>query len=276
MKVHWLVQAAAATIVVTVLQAAFSFLVPASGAGTPGLGGVLASNALTALVLAWLNSRLAGTRVTRALTLWLIWGGIQACALVEAVLFDIRIPKGDLPWLYAHALAVSAGVAAFLGLAFRPAEARHAAPRPAWPSWWRVALCDAAYIALYLAAGMLVYPFIREFYEASPMPSMAAVVATQVGRGLVLSGIVLLIVRRLVATRRAAAAAAAAALGILGGVAPLLIANPYLPDAIRYAHLPEVGVSNVLFGLLAGWLLSPPATGAAGAERALAPAAPIG
>jgi hypothetical protein len=59
-------------------------------------------------------------------------------------------------------------------------------------------------------------------------------------------------------------------------VAPLLIANPYLPDAIRYAHLPEVGVSNVLFGLLAGWLLSPPATGAAGAERALAPAAPIG
>jgi hypothetical protein len=52
--------------------------------------------------------------------------------------------------------------------------------------------------------------------------------------------------------------AAALTMSVLGGVAPLLIPNPYLPDAVRHAHLPEVGVSLFLFGFVAAWLLAGP------------------
>ena len=42
---------------------------------------------------------------------------------------------------------------------------------------------------------------------------------------------------------------------LLGGVAPLLMPNPYLPDAVRWAHFVETSVSNLVFGALAGWIL---------------------
>jgi hypothetical protein len=41
------------------------------------------------------------------------------------------------------------------------------------------------------------------------------------------------------------------------GLAPLLVPNPLMPDAIRYAHMVEVVCSNLVFGGIAGWLLSP-------------------
>jgi hypothetical protein len=238
---------------------------------------VLAANALTALVLAGLSGRLAGRGGQRALVLWVVWGGIAACSLLELVLFDIRLPEGHLPRLAAHQLAVAAAAAALLGLVFRGAgaDAGEAGPpaRPL-PSWWRVAVCDLVYIALYFAAGMMVWPFVREFYEASPMPGPAAVLGMQVVRGLIFSAIVLLLVRRVRATPVAAALGTGVVLSVLGGVAPLLIANPYLPDAIRHAHLPEVGVSNFLFGAIAGWLLRPGAGRVLRADAALGTSAP--
>jgi hypothetical protein len=56
---------------------------------------------------------------------------------------------------------------------------------------------------------------------------------------------------------------------LIGGLAPLVIPNPLFPDAIRYAHMVEVVCSNLLFGGIAAWLLSP--------RRAIlpAPAAPF-
>jgi hypothetical protein len=256
MKAGWIVQAALGTVALTVLQAMFSFVAPAFSGPPPGLGGVLASNVLTAAVLAWIHGRLTGRPAARAAALWAIWGGLQACSLVEAVLFDIRIPRGHLPWLFAFSLAVSGAFSAFLAFTFRPAASQRAAPA-GWPAGWRVGSSVAAYVALYFSAGTLVWPYVRAFYEASPMPPFALVFATQLARGLALSAIVLVVVRRLDAPPVTAAVAAGAVLGIVGGVAPLLITNPYLPDPVRYAHLPEVGVSNFLFGLIAGWLLRP-------------------
>jgi hypothetical protein len=38
--------------------------------------------------------------------------------------------------------------------------------------------------------------------------------------------------------------------------AQLLLPNPYMPEAVRMAHLAETASSNFLFGILVGWLLS--------------------
>ncbi|MEP6848405.1 MAG: hypothetical protein ABI999_06085 [Acidobacteriota bacterium] len=37
----------------------------------------------------------------------------------------------------------------------------------------------------------------------------------------------------------------------------LLLPNPYMPEAVRMAHLVETGSSNFIFAFLIAWLLSP-------------------
>jgi len=256
-----LVQAAAATVVLTVLQASLSFLVPASGTGgRSSLPLVLLSNALTASLLVWIARGLRARRWTRAIVLFAVWGGIHATSLVEAALFDIGIPAGDLPWLMAHGLAVSACFALLLALAVRTEPGTMPQPEAGAPPspWWRLAACSLLYVPLYFAAGTLAYPYLREFYEARPMPAVTTVIAIQPFRGLAFAAIVLLLVRQLRGTRLRVSTAAALTMSILGGVAPLLIPNPYLPDAVRHAHLPEVGASLFLFGFLTAWLLAGP------------------
>jgi hypothetical protein len=69
------------------------------------------------------------------------------------------------------------------------------------------------------------------------------------------------LVRSLAASRREAALLTGLVFSVIGGVAPLLVPNPYMPASIRMVHLAEVGVSNLLYGALCGWVL-------AGAARA--------
>jgi len=243
------------------VQMALGFLAPASArAVVGGLGPWLTSNALIASLLVGIAQRLRAGRKMRPLLLWGIWGGIQANSLLDTVLFDIGIPRGDMAWLTVDVLAVSAVFCAFVGLAFRanpPAEASpEAPPAGGMPPWWRVGACVLIYEALYFTAGRLAWPYLQDFYTLHPMPSVPAVAAFQVVRGLGFALVVLLLVRRVRAPRPQAALLAGVTLSLLGGVAPLLMPNPYLPDAVRLAHLVEVGVSNLVFGCLAGWLLS--------------------
>jgi hypothetical protein len=93
----------------------------------------------------------------------------------------------------------------------------------------------------------------------------------QVVRGFVLTGIVVVLVRVVRGSRRKLAVLAGATLSIVGGISPLLLPNPYLPDSVRLVHLAEVGVSNFLFGLPAGWLVGSPASSVSPAGDPLEP-----
>jgi hypothetical protein len=44
--------------------------------------------------------------------------------------------------------------------------------------------------------------------------------------------------------------------GVVGGIAPLLPDNPYMPADIRFYHGIETSVSNFLFGLIVGYLFT--------------------
>jgi len=264
------VQVVVATVVLTAAQAVLSFLVPPTDPRPGVLGPVLVSNALVAALLTFVNARLRARGIAGAAVLWAVWGGIQANSLLEAVLFDIGISRADLAWLAAFSLAVSGCFALFLALAFRSHDAPNEPATRGTLSWWRLGVCVLAYIVSYFTAGTAAYPYLRDFYEARPMPAQSTVALLQVFRGLAFCGIVTVIVRQVRARRLGAAVLAGLALSVLGGIAPLIIPNPYLPDHVRYAHLPEVGVSNFLFGLLAGWLLSAPRREPAVAERAAA------
>jgi hypothetical protein len=56
---------------------------------------------------------------------------------------------------------------------------------------------------------------------------------------------------------------------VIGGLAPLVVPNPLMPDAIRYAHMVEVVCSNLVFGGLAGWLFESATCDAPGAVASL-------
>ena len=57
---------------------------------------------------------------------------------------------------------------------------------------------------------------------------------------------------------------------IVDGVAPLLPDNPYIPADIRFYHAIETSLSNLMFGLVVGFLFNRPgallAQGQTGAE----------
>jgi hypothetical protein len=252
------VRMVSAGVVLVILQALLAFLVPPSArVAEAAPAAAIASVAMTAALLAELAVRIRARGAKAAVVLWLVWGGIQANSLAELLLFDVGIPRADVARLALYLLAVSAAFSAFLALAFarKGPEVEGHGGRPAW---WRLLLSAPLYVALYFTAGLLVWPYVRAFYEARPMPGPELIVAVQVVRGLVFGSIVLLLMRELRARRTASALLAGLTLGILGGVAPLLVSNPYLPDAVRMAHLPETGISNFLFGVAAGWILARP------------------
>ncbi len=76
----------------------------------------------------------------------------------------------------------------------------------------------------------------------------------QVGRGLIWALIVLLLVNHLDVRGATLYLGVGVILATLGG-AQLLSPNPYMLDHLRYAHMLEIAVSMMLFGVLASWIL---------------------
>lgn len=223
-----------------------------------GLGPVVLSTVLTALVLITVAVGVAVGGLPRIAILFLVGAGIPANNLVEAVFFSLDIPRSHLGPLFLHTFAVAALFAIILDrLAGPPAmKVAISGPRRSPAAWaTRTAVCDLVYVVLYFAAGVLVWPFVRDFYSSRPLPGTGHVLLMQVFRGLVFTGISLALARFLAWSRGWSALLVGVTLSILGGIAPLMVPNPYMPTAVRLPHLAEVGVSNLLFGLFAGWLL---------------------
>jgi hypothetical protein len=108
-----------------------------------------------------------------------------------------------------------------------------------------------AYELLYWGAGTLVYPYIAQFYASRSLPPVFAVTGVQVVRSLIFVGAVYPLLR---SSLRRAPLVLALVYGIIGGLAPLLPDNPYMPPDIRFYHAIETTTSNFIFGLIVGLL----------------------
>ena len=124
---------------------------------------------------------------------------------------------------------------------------------------WKFLLCDVSYIALYLIAGSIIWPYIKDFYATQTVPPMRAIFALQLlVRGPVFIVLCILMVRMLALPRISGALAVGILFTLLSGIAPLLMPNPYFPDSVRWMHFCEVTSSNFLFGTIVGLLWGPP------------------
>ena len=127
---------------------------------------------------------------------------------------------------------------------------------------WKFAVSDLAYSFLYLTAGFIVFPYVRDFYATQHIPAMTAILAMQLlVRGPIFVLLCLALVRMLGLPRFAGALAVGLVFTIISGVAPLLTPNVVFPDAVRWAHFCEVTSSNFVFGAIVGWLWGQPKLG---------------
>lgn len=222
---------------------------------------LLAANLLLALTLTYATTRLQATGWRLAAILFLLMFGLHCNNLVEAVFFQLDIPRAELANLFWSGLLRATYFAPLLVWAARKWNSLSQLPLRAWSErtafgWiWRVVVCDLAYVFLYFVAGMIIFPYVRDFYAPWQLPALLPLLVMQVFRGLVFVGLSFLVIRRAAGSRLEVALVVGLVLSIVGGVVPLLTPNPYLPSFIRWVHGWEVGLSNLLFGCLVGWLL---------------------
>jgi len=122
---------------------------------------------------------------------------------------------------------------------------------------WKITATVLLYFILYIAAGMTlatVYPELLAFYEGK-IPSFELIFKTQLLRGLIFAGVALLVLRTTDLAQIKAALLIGVIFSILGGIAPLIPPNELMPLHIRLAHGFEVGISNLIYGILAAYLL---------------------
>lgn len=252
-----------------------------------GGAALLAVCLLDTLVLSHLvlRSRWSGWRLAGAL-FFVFYGTATFMAQIESVVFLTRLPPGVLPRLFLMGALVAAPFAllavAILGR-WRLSSAGHDGPAsPAAPAprlafngrQWvaRLAIAAGVYLVLYFGFGYYVAwrnPAVLAYYGGIDegtffahlrvvVSEMPWLVGFQVLRALLWVAIALPVVRML----KGGWTETALALGLLFAVvmnAQLLLPNPYMPEAVRMAHLAETASSNFLFGWLLGWLFARPA-----------------
>ena len=118
---------------------------------------------------------------------------------------------------------------------------------------WRFALSDVLYLLLYFGAGVIIFPYVRDFYATQTVPPAKTIVGLQLLlRGPVFVAVCLLLMRMIGLSRWKGALVLGFVFTMLSGVVALLPPNPYFPDAVRWVHFGEVVSSNFVFGMLVG------------------------
>jgi len=221
------------------------------------VGWGLTSNAVASVTLTFLALRSSWRGLRLALALSAIYYGIQTVNAIEGVVF-LKVTWTILVFpLVSGAIMVPLWMLIF----HRPnggTPCKGALPLRSFGGWlWCFLACDFSYLVLYLVAGMIVFPFVRDFYTTQHMPSLGWLVALQLLlRGPLFVGLCVLLTRMLCLPRMAGALAVGVVFALLSGVVSLMVPNPFMPDAVRWAHFCEVTASNGFFGAITAWVCS--------------------
>lgn len=216
------------------------------------------SNLILVVVLAWLaqRARWRGWRLAGALAV-VLYGISIFNSIIEAVFFGFFTARSGAVILLMTALSTALFSPALLLLAKRDSSS------PARSDWSlcltvpRFAAGAAAYLVIYFAFGLMIYPFVADFYAGFGTPPLARVVGMALFvRGPIFVALAALIIAMSGASRRETILMVAVSMSVIGGVAPLMVPSSLFPDAVRLVHFIEVSSENFLFGWILGMLLT--------------------
>jgi hypothetical protein len=174
-------------------------------------------------------------------------------SLIEAVAFAVMTPRDALAAVGGSVVIFALLAAAAVLLSGRGFRGSSATARPEiTPA--RLALVVLAYELLYFGAGMLVYPYVADFYATRRLPPVGLLAGLAAFRALLFVAWTWPLLRL---APRHAPWLVGLGFAIIAGIAPLLPDNPYMPADIRFYHAIETGISNFLFGWILAWLLQP-------------------
>jgi hypothetical protein len=183
--------------------------------------------------------------------------------LIEAVVFDVMSLNDTLPAFAFHVVAfailaiVAAAATGKLTGGARADIALRLTPV-------RIGAVALVYAVVYFVAGMLIYPYVEEFYAGRPVPSGSTVFILQIFRGLIYlaSAIPLLWLNP-----RFPRLVLGVAFPLIAGLAPLVADHPSMPAWVRAVHAIEIASSNALFGVFLAWVIMPRAPNAGEGAR---------
>lgn len=192
------------------------------------------------------------------------WRGLRLGVAISAILFavdSINFIEGmvflgglELRNIYRSALvyALMAPVLAFL---FTKKDAWPRTPQPLLAGSpakrvMRFIASDVLYVLLYVTAGSIIFPLVKDFYALRPLPSPGKIILLQLLlRGPVFTAICLLLIKMAGEPRRAKVFIVGMSFAILSG-SVLLLPSSYLPDWVRWIHWVEVTGSGFVFGVM--------------------------
>ncbi|NUQ18495.1 MAG: hypothetical protein HOP95_08605 [Sphingomonas sp.] len=210
---------------------------------------------LNFLVL-WMVARASSATGLRLVLMLFLLGFIVGSAnnLIEALFFRVlqlrELAAAAIP--AALVFAILSPLAVLLSGRWNNAAGRAWAEGGFTPA--TLLMVVVAYEILYWTAGSLVYPYIADFYATTrTIPPAYAVSAVQVLRSLIFVGAVYPLLK---SGLRGAPLVLALVYSVIGGVAPLLPDNPFMPPNIRFYHAVETSLSNFLFGLVVAFLFT--------------------
>ena len=248
------------------------FPVRAADQETTGVVSRLGLPFLSALLLAAplvfpIGRSLLRSRALLAVVFLAVFGLSTVLTQVESALFLNMTPAELLGETLR--LTITSAALAWMAVALVPrfgtapgSTARGPNP-PTTASWvrrWVGVSC--AYVVLYIAAGLLILPIIRTWYETQGTlePNPLVVFPLQLARGALFVAFVVPLLRSMSVVRWQASVSMAVMIPLVHGVAVLIPPNPFMPDYVRHAHMIEIGWSNFLLGLLIGFLFWKPPT----------------
>ena len=222
-----------------------------------------------------LRSRWTGWRLVAAV-FFIFYGVTTFMPQIESAVFLTRLPPGTVPRLFLMGVLIAAPFSALavLILGKRKADtvdtepnARLIMPANEWA--WKLVVIAVVYVILYFTFGYFVawrHPGVAEYYGGVDPGSFVAQMRTvlrntpwlvpfQILRAMCWVALALPVIRML----KGNWPETALSIGLLFAVvmnAPLLLPNPYMPEAVRMAHLVETASSNFIFGVFIGWLLT--------------------
>lgn len=221
---------------------------------------VAVSALMTVFTLCWLTAKSRDSGAVLVLTLTGIYFMLVALVNIpEGVLFDV-IPMKQAPQIMAkvfvHGFILAVALAALFGR-FKAAPGESAFQQMSLVGVvWRLPLAMAVFMVCYVVAGLIIFPFVKEYYAGRVMPEPTAMLFMLGLRAaaMVVAGLLLLHGLRY---RRDAVAILSVAFPVISILSLMVLHNDVMPANIRLVHTAETVPYYVLIGFLLALLFGP-------------------